>query len=228
MTDTKNFTILPIRQTITVGYKKVPVYAFDELSDEVQQGLINDFDKEVLRDDFFDFDIEFYTDDIKDDVKEKYGLDITFIPYDLSYTQGSGATFTTDKVSDDYLKQFLTKTFPAFVKSFKHGTFPLFCEYFSCEFSESRYASYNNVNWDVDLYDLSPYPCLQDYFDDKAGILSDMLKDFSSDLSSEITNRLYSAYEYSVSDERIEDELSEQYYLQDGTVVDTQVKKESQ
>ena len=226
MENTKKFTILPIKQTITVGYKKVPVYAFDELSDDVQQGLADNFDREVLMGDFFDFDIEFYIDDIKEDVKEKYGLDITFIPCDLSYTQGSGATFTTDKVGDDNLKQFLTKTFPAFVKSFKHGTFSLFCEYFSCEFSESRYASYNNVNWDVDLYNLSPYPCLQDYFDDKASILSEMLEDFSSSLSSEITNRLYSAYEYSVSDERVEYELNEQYYLQDGTVVDTQVKKD--
>lgn len=224
--DTKNFTILPIKQTITIGYEKVPVYAFNELSDDVQQGLIDDFDKEVLMDDFFDLDIEFYTDEIKENVKEKYGLDITFIPYDLSYTQGSGATFVTDTITDDDLKQFLTKSFPAFVQSFKHGTLSLFCECFSCEFVESRYSSYNNVNWEMDSYNLSPCPRLQDYLDNKAGILGDMLEDFSSSLSSKITNRLYSAYEYSVSDERVEDELSEQYYLQDGTVVDTQVKKD--
>ena len=78
----------------------------------------------------------------------------------------------------------------------------------------------------MDSYNLSPYPCLQDYLDDKANTLSEMLEDFSSSLSSEITNRLYSAYEYSVSDERVEDELNRQYYLQNGAAVDTQVKNE--
>lgn len=42
MEDTKKFIITPITETITVGYKAEPVYAFDELSEDVQRQLIDD------------------------------------------------------------------------------------------------------------------------------------------------------------------------------------------
>lgn len=42
MENTKNLSLPPITQTITVGYKTEPVYTFDELSKDVQRQLIDD------------------------------------------------------------------------------------------------------------------------------------------------------------------------------------------
>ena len=42
MENTKKFIITPIVQTAVVGYRKDPVYTFDELPEDVQRQLIND------------------------------------------------------------------------------------------------------------------------------------------------------------------------------------------
>lgn len=42
MENTKKIIITPITQTITVGYKAEPVYAFDELSEDVQRQVVDD------------------------------------------------------------------------------------------------------------------------------------------------------------------------------------------
>lgn len=53
MTEQKKFTIVPVMQTVVTGFKKVQVYDFDELSEDVQQRLIDEYDRELLERDFF-------------------------------------------------------------------------------------------------------------------------------------------------------------------------------
>ena len=78
-------------------------------------------------DDFFNVDIDFVIDDLIDTIYEKYKLPVTRIPWDLSYCQGSGATFVTDAITGDELKEFIKTTFPTFAKSFR---WPCLFDYF--------------------------------------------------------------------------------------------------
>ena len=72
---------------------------------------------------------------------QKYNLPISDIYYDLSYSQGSGASFETDEIQGVGLEKFIKKTFPNFAKSFRFG---LFNENYLC--------------WDIGLpdYDIDP------------------------------------------------------------------------
>ena len=219
----KKYTISPIRQTITVGYKKTQVYNFSELPEKVQNELVEDFDRDSLSDDFFDFDIDFLIDEIINDAYEKYALPITRIPYDLSYTQGSGATFVTDNIVDNDLRKFLEKSFPDFVKSFR---FPVIFDYFiessTLQFMEARYTNYNKVFFETCIdVNIDNFPHIEDSLSKKAYELEKILDDFSYDVSVKITSRLYDAYEQYTSDENVECILEENnYYLIDGTSID--------
>ena len=219
----KKYTISPIRQTITVGYKKTQVYNFSELPKDVQDSLVEDFDRDSLSDDFFDFDIDFLIDEIINDAYEKYALTITCVPYDLSYTQGSGATFVTDNIVGDDLRKFLIKSFPDFAKSFR---FPILFDYFiessTLQFMEARSANYNNVFFETCIdVNIDNFPHVEDYLSKKAYELEKILDDFSYDVSGKITSRLYDAYEQYTSDENVECILEDDnYYLIDVTSID--------
>lgn len=218
MTEQKKFTIVPVIQRVVTGFKKVPVYDFYELSEDVQQRLINDYDRELLERDFFDFDIEFYISEIKHDVWDRYNLPISNMYYDLSYSQGSGATFETDEIQGVDLEKFIKKTFPDFVKSFRFGLFDDFIASVKMEFALTRCYSRNNL-WLEGYFYLDEYPYIDNYLDDKLYDLELMLKDFSDNLSGEIADKLYKAYEYTVSEENVINELSCNQYFKDGTEV---------
>lgn len=218
MTDQKKFTVVPVIQTVVTGFKKVPVYDFDELSEDVQQRLIDDYDRELLERDFFDFDIGFYIDEIKRDVWNKYNLPISDIYYDLSYSQGSGTTFETDEIQGVDLEKFIKKTFPDFVKSFRFGLFDDFIASVKMEFSLTRCYSRNNL-WLEGYFCPDDYPHIDNYLDNKLYELELMLNDFSDNLFDEITDKLYKAYEYTISDENIINELRCNRYFKDGTEV---------
>ena len=72
MTDTKELIITPIAQTVVVGYKAEPVYTFDELPEDVQQRLIDSYDRGALERDFFESDADFYIDELKKMTWQKY------------------------------------------------------------------------------------------------------------------------------------------------------------
>ena len=221
MTEQKKFTIVPVIQTVVTGFKKVPVYTFDELPKDVQQQLIDDYDIEGLREDFFDFEIDFYIDDIKQDIWQKYNLPVSSIDYDLSYCQGSGATFVTDVVSDKGLEKFIKKTFPDFVKSFRFPgvLFPYFCECTEIEFRTGTCAGCNNVN--ISAY-LNPGAerYIDTYLTDKVYQLEKTLKSFSSNLTCEITRKLYDLYERADSENAIKNMLSCGLYFENGEIVE--------
>lgn len=220
MKNQKKFAVMPITETRTVGLKKVPVYNFSELSADVQQGLIDGFDVAGLSDDFFYNEINFIIDDIKEDISNKYGLSVDIV-YDLSYCQGSGATFVTaDKVTDDELEAFIKKAFPQFVKSFRfsEALFPYFCECTEIEFNQGLCASYNNLD-DQAYFNPDNEPHIDSYLTDKLYDLEQALDDFSRVLSGKITSRLYDAYEWYTSDENIREILSDGLYFEDGTIV---------
>lgn len=218
MTEQEKFTIVPIIQTVITGFKKVPVYDFDELSEDVRQRLINNYSRDILAQDFFEFDIDFYVDEIKAMIWDKYNLPISHIYYDLSYSQGSGATFKTDDITDMELKVFIKKTFPDFVKSFRAPSilFPYFCENVTISFSTGRCTSYNNL-YIEGYFDPDEYPYIDNYLSEKLYQLEKLLEDFSGDLSDKITDKLYAAYEYSYSDENIIEQLRCNRYFKDGT-----------
>ena len=219
MTEQGKFTIVPIIQTVITGFKKVPVYEFDELSEDVQQRLIDSYDRVSLEQGFFDFDIEFYIDEIKAMMWDKYNLPISDIRYDLSYSQGSGATFETDDITDMELEKFIKKTFPDFVKSFRFSSmFPYFCENVTISFSTGRCTSYNNL-YIEGYFNPDEYPYIDNYLSEKLYQLEKLLEDFSGDLSDKITDKLYAAYEYSYSDENVINELRCNRYFKDGTEV---------
>lgn len=214
----QKFTIVPIIQTVVTGFKKVQVYSFDELSEDVQQQLIDDYDIEGLQEDFFDFEIDFYIDGIKQDIWQKYNLPVSSIDYDLSYSQGSGATFETNEIQGVDLEKFVKKTFPDFVKSFRLGLFDDFIASVKMEFTLTRCYSRNNL-WLEGYFYPDEYPHIDEYLDNKLYDLELMMKDFSDNLSDEIADRLYKAYEYTVSDENIINELCCNRYFKDGTEV---------
>ena len=221
MTEQKKFTIVPIMQTVVTGFKKVPVYDFDELSEDVQQRLIDDYDIEGLQENFFDFEIDFYIDGIKQDIWQKYNLPVSSINYDLSYCQGSGATFVTDVISDKELEKFIKKTFPDFVKSFRSPDvlFPYFCECTEVEFRTGRCASYNNVNVGA-YFNPDAVRYIDTYLTDKVYQLEKMLKSFSSDLTCKITRKLYDLYENSYSESAIKNMLSCSLYFENGDIAE--------
>lgn len=167
---------------------------------------------------FFDFDIEFYIGEIKHEIWDKYNLPISDIHYDLSYSQGSGATFETDEIQGVDLENFIKKTFPDFVKSFRFGLFDDFIASVKMEFALTRCYSRNNL-WLEGYFYPDDYPHIDEYLDNKLYDLELMLKDFSDNLSDEIADKLYKAYEYTVSDENVINELSCNQYFKDGTEV---------
>lgn len=226
MTNQKKFAVMPITETRTVGLKKVPVYSFNELSAGVQQELIDGFDVAGLSDDFFYNAIDLIIDDIEEDVLNKYGLSIDVI-YDLSYCQGSGATFVTDMMTGDELETFIKKTFPEFVKSFRfpEDLFPRFYESVEIEFNQGQCASYNVLYYESDFYwesDFAPdcTPYIDNYLTHKLFEFEKLLNDFSRTLSREITTRLYDEYGWYTSDENIKEILSDSLYFEDGTVAE--------
>lgn len=220
MKNQKKFAVMPITETRTVGLKKVPTYYFNELSSDIQQELIDGFNVADMQDDFFYNVIDFDIDDIKDTVYEKYGLSIRLI-YDLSYCQGSGATFVTDMLTGDELETFIKKTFPEFVKSFRFPEvlFPCFCEGAEIEFNQGRCASHNVLYYESDFApDCTPY--IDNYLTHKLFELEKLLNNFSRTLSRDITTRLYDAYEWYTSEENIRELLSDNLYFQDGTIAE--------
>ena len=221
MTEQKKFTIVPVIQTAVTGFRKVQVYSFDELSEDVQQQLIDDYDIEGLQENFFDFEIDFYIGGIKQDIWQKYNLPVSDIDYDLSYCQGSGATFITDAVSDKELEKFIKKTFPEFVKSFRFTDvlFPYFCECTEVTFSPGRCASYNNVNVGA-YFNPDAVRYIDTYLTDKVYQLEKTLKSFSSDLTCEITRKLYDLYENSYSENAIKNMLSCSLYFENGDIAE--------
>ena len=168
MENTKKFIITPIVQTAVVGYRKDPAYTFDELPESVQQSLIDNFDREALEDGFFDVDIDFIVDDLIDTIYEKYKLPVTRIPWELSYRQGSGATFVTNIITGDELKEFIKTTFPTFAKSFRWPyLFDYFCDSGQIEFREdNRYQGFNHV-WDSFYFDPDRYPNIDNFLSNK-------------------------------------------------------------
>lgn len=218
MTEQKKFTIVPVIQTVITGFKKVPVYDFNELPEDVQQRLIDSYDREFLEHDFFESDIDFYIDELKEMIWDKYNLPISDIYYDLSYSQGSGATFETDEICGVDLEKFIKKTFPDFVKSFRFGLFDDFIASVKLEFAFTRCNSRNNLYLDGYFYP-DEYPYIDEYLDNKLYKLELLLKEFSDDLSDKIADKLYAAYEYSYSDENVINELRCNRYFKDGTEV---------
>ena len=221
MTDTKKFAIIPVTQMVVTGFKKVPIYDFAELSEDVQQQLIDDYDINGLQENFFDFEIDFYIDGIKQDIWQKYNLSVSSIDYDLSYCQGSGATFVTDVISDKDLEKFIKKAFPDFVKSFRFPDvlFPYFCECTEVEFRTGRCASYNNVNVGA-YFNPDAVRYIDTYLGDKAYQLEKMLNSFSNDLTCEITRKLYDLYENCYSENAIKRWLSCDLYFKDGEIAE--------
>lgn len=220
MTNQKKFAVMPITETRTVGLKKVPVYSFSELSADVQQELIDGFDVAGLSDDFFYNAIDLIIDGIKEDIFNKYWLSVDII-YDLSYCQGSGATFVTDMMTGDELEAFIKKTFPQFAKSFRfpEALFPYFCECTEIEFDKGLCASYNNLYYESD-FNPDNEPHIDDYLTGKLYELEKALEDFSNLLSGEIASKLYDDYEWYTSDENIKEILSDSLYFEDGTVAE--------
>lgn len=118
MAEKKKFVIVPIVETAVTGFEKVPVYSFDELPKDVQQSLINNFNREGLQEDFFDGIVDLYTDGIMDDIANKYNLNVFSINYDLSYCQGSGATFITGEITGTELKKLYQEDYSWFCQVF--------------------------------------------------------------------------------------------------------------
>lgn len=226
MENTKKVIITPVVQTITVGYKEEPAYTFDELSKGVQQSLIDNFDHEALEDDFFDFGIYLVVDDLIDTIYGKYKLPVTGIPWDLSYCQGSGATFVTNIITGDELKEFIKTTFPTFAKSFRWPyLLDYFCDSGQIEFREdNRYQGFNHV-WDSFYFDPDRYPNIDNFLSNKVVEFEKNLDNFSSDLSGDIYKKLEGAYDGATNDEAVMYELQEHYYNSDGSIMDEFVKE---
>lgn len=225
MENTKKLIITPVVQTITVGYKAEPAYTFDELSEDVQQSLIDNFDREALESGFFDYGIDLVIDNYIDTIYEKYKLPVTRIPWDLSYTQGSGATFATDVITGDELKEFIKMSFPSFAKSFRWpGLLDHFCDNGEIEFREdNRYQGFNHVWYSFD-FDLDEYPHVDCFLDNKVDEFDKILDNFASDLSGDIYEVLEIAYDGATNDEAVMYELQEHYYNVDGFIMDEFVK----
>lgn len=228
MENTKKFIVTPITETITVGYKAEPAYTFDELTENVQQSLIDNFDREALEEDFFDLDIDFVLDDLIDTIYEKYKLPVTRIPWDFSYRQGSGATFVTDTITGDELKEFIKTTFPTFAKSFRWPyLLDYFCDNGEIEFREDgRYQGFNHVWYSFD-FDLDEYPHIDCFLGNKVDEFDKILDNFSSDLSGDIYEMLERAHDRATNNEAVMYELQEHYYNSDGLIMDEFVKEVS-
>lgn len=226
MEDKKKIIITPITETVVVGYKAEPVYTFDELPKDVQQSLIENFDREALEDDFFDWDINFVIDDYIDTIYEKYKLPVTRIPWDLSYCQGSGATFATDVITGDELKEFIKTAFPSFAKSFRWpGLFDCFCDNGQIGFREdNHYQGFNHV-WDSFYFELVEYPHIDNFMDNKVYEFEKLLDNFASDLSGDIYKKLKTAHDRATNDEAVMYALREHYYNADGFIMDEFVKE---
>lgn len=220
MKNQKKFKVVPILEIKITGLKKVPVYNFSELSSDIQEKLINNFDVDRLRDNFFDFAIDDEMDYIKQDVFNKYGLLIKIF-YDLSYCQGSGASFITDMTTGKELETFIKTAFPEFVKSFRFSEilFPYFCECMELEFNEGRSLSYNVPYYEAD-FNPDKWERIDDYLTGKLEELDKLITDFSIMLSSQITRKLYNAYEEYTGDENIKGILSDNLYFKDGTLAE--------
>ena len=226
MENTKKVIITPVTQIITVGYKAEPAYTFDELSKCVQQSSIDNFDRETLESDFFDVDIDFIIDNLIDTIYEKYKLPVTRIPWDLSYRQDSGATFVTDIITGDELKEFIKTTFPTFAKSFRWPyLLDYFCDSGQIEFREdARYQGFNHVWYSFD-FDLDGYPNIDNFLNNKVDEFKENLNNFASDLSGDIYKKLEIAHDGARNDEVVMYELQEHYYNSDGFIMDEFVKE---
>lgn len=226
MENKKKFIITPIVQTAVVGYRKDPAYTFDELPESMQQSLIDNFDREALEDDFFNVDIDFVIDDLIDTIYEKYKLPVTRIPWDLSYCQGSGATFVTDAITGDELKEFIKTTFPTFAKSFRWPClFDYFCDSGQIEFREDNcYQGFNHVWYSFD-FDLKGYPNIDNFLSNKVDEFEKKLNNFASDLSGDIYEMLEIAHDRATNDEAVMYELQEHYYNSDGFIMDEFVRE---
>lgn len=228
MKNTKKIAVTPIVQAAVVGYREDPVYTFDELSEDVQQLLIDDFDREALEDGFLNFGIDLVIYDLIDTVYRKYKLPVTRIPWDLSCCQGSGATFATDTITGDELKEFIKTTFPTFAKSFRWPyLLDYFCDSGQIEFREdTHYQGFNHVWYSFD-FDLDGYPNIDNFLSNKVDEFEENLNNFASDLSGDIYKKLERAHDGATNDEAVMYELQEHYYNSDGFIMDEFVKEVS-
>lgn len=228
MKNTKKIAVTPIVQAAVVGYREDPVYTFDELSKDVQQLLIDDFDREALEDGFLNYGIDLVIYDLIDTVYRKYKLPVTRIPWDLSCCQGSGATFATDTITGDELKEFIKTTFPTFAKSFRWPyLLDYFCDSGQIEFREdTHYQGFNHVWYSFD-FDLDGYPNIDNFLSNKVDEFEENLNNFASDLSGDIYKKLERAHDGATNDEVVMYELQEHYYNSDGFIMDEFVKEVS-
>lgn len=226
MENTKKIAVTPIVQTTVVGYKAEPVYTFDELPASVQRSLIENFDREALESVFFDYGIDLVIYDLIDTIYGKYKLPVTQIPWDLSYCQGSGATFVTDIITGNELKEFIKTSFPSFAKSFRWpGLLDHFCDNGEIEFREDgRYQGFNHVWYSFD-FDLNEYPYIDCFLGNKVDEFDKILDNFSSDLSGDIYEMLERAHDRATNNEAVMYELQEHYYNPDGSIMDEFVKE---
>ena len=225
MKNTKKIIVTPVVQTITVGYKEELAYTFDELPESMQQSLIDNFDRKALKVGFFYAGIYLVVDDLIDTIYGKYKLPVTRIPWDLSYCQGSGATFVTNIITRDELKEFIKTTFPTFAKSFRWPyLFDYFCDSGQIEFREdAHYQGFNHVWYSFD-FDLEGYPNIDNFLNNKVDEFEKNLNNFASDLSGDIYKKLERAYDEATNDEVVMYELQEHYYNSDGFIMDEFVK----
>lgn len=225
MEKTKKLIITPVVQTVVVGYKAEPVYTFDELPASVQRSLIENFDREALESGFFDYGIDLVIGNYIDTIYKKYKLPVTRIPWDLSYTQGSGATFATDVITGDELKEFIKTSFPSFAKSFRWpDLLDHFCDNGEIEFREDgRYQGFNHVWYSFD-FDLDEYPHIDYFLGNKVDEFDKILDNFSSDLSGDIYEMLEISHDGATNNEAVMYELCQHYYNSDGFIMDDFVK----
>lgn len=225
MEKTKKLIITPVVQTVVVGYKAEPVYTFDELPASVQRSLIENFDREALESGFFDYGIDLVIGNYIDTIYKKYKLPVTRIPWDLSYTQGSGATFATDVITGDELKEFIKTSFPSFAKSFRWpDLLDHFCDNGEIEFREDGcYQGFNHVWYSFD-FDLDEYPHIDCFLGNKVDEFDKILDNFSSDLSGDIYEMLEISHDGATNNEAVMYELCQHYYNSDGFIMDDFVK----
>lgn len=201
---------------------KKTLYTFDELTEEAKQQAIETRRQEIEEDSHEEY-FNSIIDVILDEWNYLTGFNIktSDVYYRLSYSQGDGASFTTDTPIDIeqalnfYSKQHLTQA-EVIEKIKKDSNYQYVKENF--EFTIIRIA-YNYVHeYTVECsYTDESYECTDEQ-EALAEKISKIINEVKNTVCREIYDELDGAYNYMVSDESIEEilELENNEYTQDG------------
>lgn len=187
---------------------EIKIYEFKELSEKVQQKVLENFR-------YFNVDDDYWCEYLKEDFKEKLeniGIDNVVIYYSGFCTQGDGASFTGDLDIKKVMEHFkLNEKYPIIYQNGEDIIFKVI-------HNDSRYYHHNTMGYRLrfDSYDLEDIITEKDNLEDFISEINYNMRELAKEFYKQLETEFYNA----ISDENViaSIEANEYMFLINGEV----------